>query len=61
MASHSSIVAWEIPWTVESGGLQSLGGKASDTTGHNLEWTSVQPSNRSPFAWFAYSPALLSL
>ena len=24
MASHSSILAWEIPWTEESGGLQSM-------------------------------------
>ena len=25
MAMHSSILAWEIPWTEEPGGLQSLG------------------------------------
>ena len=25
MATHSSILAWEIPWTEEPGGLQSLG------------------------------------
>ena len=25
MATHSSILAWEIPWTEESGRLQSLG------------------------------------
>ena len=25
MATHSSIVAWKIPWTEESGRLQSLG------------------------------------
>ena len=25
MASHSSILAWRIPWTEESGGLQSTG------------------------------------
>ena len=25
MALHSSILAWEIPWTEEPGGLQSLG------------------------------------
>ena len=24
IATHSSIVAWEIPWTEELGGLQSL-------------------------------------
>ena len=31
-AAHSSILAWEIPWTEEPGGLQSMGGKESDTT-----------------------------
>ena len=25
MAIHSSILAWRIPWTEESGGLQSIG------------------------------------
>ena len=25
MATHSSILAWRIPWTEESGGLQSIG------------------------------------
>ena len=25
MATHSSILAWEIPWTEESGGLQTMG------------------------------------
>ena len=24
MATHSNILAWEIPWTVEPGGLQSM-------------------------------------
>ena len=25
MATHSSILAWRIPWTEETGGLQSIG------------------------------------
>ena len=25
MATHSSIIAWKIPWTEEPGGLQSVG------------------------------------
>ena len=25
MATHSSILAWEIPWTEEPGGIQSMG------------------------------------
>ena len=32
MATHSSILAWRIPWTEESGGLQCMGSKESDTT-----------------------------
>ena len=31
MATHSSILAWRIPWTEEPGRLQSIGGKESDT------------------------------
>jgi len=27
MATHSSILAWRIPWTEEPGGLQSMGSK----------------------------------
>ena len=30
MATHSSIDAWEIPWTEEAGGLQSMGSKELD-------------------------------
>ena len=32
MAAHSSILAWEIPWTEEPGGLQSMGLQESDVT-----------------------------
>jgi len=28
-ATHSSILAWRIPWTEEPGGLQSLGSQKS--------------------------------
>ena len=31
MATHSSILAWKIPWTEEPGGLQSMG---PQTVGH---------------------------
>ena len=35
MATCFSILAWEIPWTEEPGGLQSMDGVAeSDTTEH---------------------------
>ena len=33
MATHSSILAWEISWTEEPGGLQSMG---SQSPGHDL-------------------------
>ena len=32
MATHSSILAWKIPWTEESGGLRSLYVAESDMT-----------------------------
>ena len=32
MATHSSTLAWRIPWTEEPGGLQSMG---SQRVGHN--------------------------
>ena len=31
MATHSSILAWEIPWTEEPGGLQSMGLQKNQT------------------------------
>ena len=32
MATHSSILAWRIPWTEEPGGIQSYEVAESDTT-----------------------------
>ena len=32
MTTDSGIIAWEIPWTEEPGGLQSMGLQESDTT-----------------------------
>ena len=31
-ATHSSILAWRIPWTEEPGGLESIGSQEQDTT-----------------------------
>ena len=42
MATHSSILAWRIPWTEEPGGLQSM---ESQRVGHN-EATSLSLSQR---------------
>ena len=33
MGTHSSVLAWEIPWTEEPGRLQSMG---SQRVGHDL-------------------------
>ena len=34
MATHSSMLAFEIPWTEEPGGLQLMGSQESDTAEH---------------------------
>ena len=49
MATHSSILAWKIPWMEEPAGLRSTGSKESDTTErlHSL----ISPS-------FLYGPPL---
>ena len=36
MATHSSILAWRIPWTEEPGGLQSTG---SQRVGYQSDFT----------------------
>ena len=41
MATHSSTLAWKIPWTEEPGGLQSMGSQkrhdlATKTNSHQL-------------------------
>ena len=41
MATHSSILAREIPWTEEPVGLQSMG---SQTVGHDLATEQQQPA-----------------
>ena len=40
MKTHSSILAWRIPWTEESGGLQSMG---SQRVGH--DWSNEAPKH----------------
>ena len=54
MATHSSIPAWEIPWTKEPGGLQSvrsqrvghdLAAKQQDATQNDPEGVLLSPSN----------------
>ena len=47
MATHSSILAWEIPWTEEPGGLQSMGWQKSWTQLSNQTTISVRVSKNS--------------
>ena len=46
MATHSSILAWRIPWREEPGGLQSMG---SQRVGHDLVTKQQQQQE-----WYAY-------
>ena len=39
MATHSSILAWRIPWTEEPGGLQSIGSQRVGYNSGNLGCT----------------------
>ena len=41
MATYSSVLAWEIPWTEEPGRLQSMG---SQSVGHGLVTKQQQPT-----------------
>ena len=41
MATQSSVLAWEIPWTEESGGLQSMGSQNSLT--RLSDYTTTEP------------------
>ena len=40
MATHSSVLAWEIPWTEEPGGLQFMG---SQRVRHDLATKPLPP------------------
>ena len=38
----SSILAWKIPWTEESGGVQSMGSQESDMTEHVVAFSALK-------------------
>ena len=42
MATHSSILAWRIPWTEEPGGLQSMGSQKSGIWLTQQQWQQQQ-------------------
>ena len=57
MATHSNILAWEIPWTEEPGGLQSMDHKESGTT-ESLSMQQLNPgqparSHACPMEYFS--------
>ena len=48
MATHSSILTWEIPWTEEPGRLQSRGSQKSWT------WLSIETETKSLITWINF-------
>ena len=46
MATHSSILAWEIPWREEPGGLQSTGSQKSWIQLSDWTTTKRRPTNK---------------
>ena len=62
MAAHSCILAWEIPWTAEPSGLQSMDSQKKDTTERlNNKMTNNLNKNFNPgglAAWSALSQDL---
>ena len=50
MATHSSILAWRIPWREEPGGLQSIG---SHRVGHDLS-DSAAAANKAPISFILF-------
>ena len=64
MAPHSTILAWEIPWTEEPGGLQSVGSKRvrhnCNDLAHTQAGSSLLPAGFSQVAAIGgYSPAVV--
>ena len=52
MAIHSSILAWEIPWTEEPGGLKSMGSQKSQTQQLNNN-TDKEAKWDQAYLWFS--------
>ena len=51
MATHSSILAWRIPWTDEPGRLQSMGVTKSQTQLSNLHLLTATITASMQFSW----------
>ena len=51
MATHSSVLAWEIPWMEASGGLQTMG---SQRVGHDWAIALTKDKGQDSYISFAY-------
>ena len=52
MATHSSILAWRIPWTEEPGGLQCMGSQKSRTRLCNYTTSLASPAPAQQGLWY---------
>ena len=48
MATRSSVLAWEIPWTEEPGGLQSVASESDTTERLSAWWSKCSPRHFVP-------------
>jgi len=48
MATHSSILAWRIPWSEESGGLQSMGSQSETQLSDFHSWSFFTSTDSTP-------------
>ena len=56
MATHSSILAWEILWTEEPGGLQSMGSQSRTQLNNSIEGRPGTSLGCSEFSWGPFPP-----
>ena len=61
MATHSSVLAWEIPWTEEPGGLQSMGSQSQTQLNTHTTVTRLVPHPTEPYICRAPLPASKSV
>ena len=48
MAAHSSVLAWESPWTEKPDGLQSMGSQSWTQLGKQLQELTLQDEGTTP-------------
>ena len=56
MATHSSILAWRIPWTWEPGGLQSMGLQRVGPDWASEHFVSFTLIHHYPVCWYCFWP-----